>query len=105
MKERAQCLAEEKGYRPYVRGMELKPGDKVYLNNRGKSVLLAHIGEQSLAEGVQIAAAHIDSPRLDLKPTPLYEDGELAYFKTHYYGGLRKYQWSRSLWNSTVWWH
>ena len=86
-------LAEEKGYRPYVRGMELKPGDKVYLNNRGKSVLLAHIGEQSLAEGVQIAAAHIDSPRLDLKPTPLYEDGELAYFKTHYYGGLRKYQW------------
>ncbi len=86
-------LAEEKGYRPYVRGMDLKPGDKVYLNNRGKSVLLAHIGEQSLAEGVQIAAAHIDSPRLDLKPTPLYEDGELAYFKTHYYGGLRKYQW------------
>ena len=86
-------LAEQAGYRPYVRGAAVKPGDKVYLNNRGKSVLLAHIGEQSLAEGVQIAAAHIDSPRLDLKPTPLYEDGELAYFKTHYYGGLRKYQW------------
>ena len=86
-------LAEQAGYRPYVRGAAVKPGDKVYLNNRGKSVLLAHIGEKSLAEGTQIAAAHIDSPRLDLKPNPLYEDGELAYFKTHYYGGIRKYQW------------
>ena len=86
-------LAEQAGYRPYVRGMAVKAGDKVYLSNRGKSVLLAHIGEKSLAEGARIAAAHIDSPRLDLKPNPLYEDGELAYFKTHYYGGLRKYQW------------
>nr|WP_325254210.1 aminopeptidase [uncultured Oscillibacter sp.] len=86
-------LAEERGYRPYVRGMALKAGDKVYLSNRGKAVLLARIGERSLAEGVQIAAAHIDSPRLDLKPNPLYEDAELAYFKTHYYGGIRKYQW------------
>ncbi|MDD3347834.1 aminopeptidase [Oscillibacter sp.] len=86
-------LAEEKGYRPYVRGMELCAGDKLYVCNRGKAVMLAHIGKKSLAEGVQIAAAHIDSPRLDLKPNPLYEDGELAYFKTHYYGGLRKYQW------------
>ena len=86
-------LAEQSGYRPYVRGAAVKPGDKVYLCNRGKSVLLAHIGEKPLAEGVQIAAAHIDSPRLDLKPNPLYEDGELAYFKTHYYGGIRKYQW------------
>ena len=85
-------LAEQAGYRPYVRGAAVKPGDKVYLCNRGKSVLLAHIGEKPLAEGVQIAAAHIDSPRLDLKPNPLYEDGELAYFKTHYYGGIRKYQ-------------
>ena len=86
-------LAEERGYRPYVRGMALKAGDKVYLSNRGKAVLLARIGERSLAEGVQIAAAHIDSPRLDLKPNPLYEEAELAYFKTHYYGGIRKYQW------------
>ena len=86
-------LAEERGYRPYTRGMALNMGDKVYLSNRGKAVLLAHIGERSLAEGVQIAAAHIDSPRLDLKPNPLYEDAELAYFKTHYYGGIRKYQW------------
>lgn len=86
-------LAEEKGYKPYERGMALKPGDKVYVCNRGKAVLLAHIGQKSLAEGAQIAAAHIDSPRLDLKPNPLYEDSELAYFKTHYYGGIRKYQW------------
>ena len=86
-------LAEEKGYKPYVRGMEVKSGDKVYLCNRGKAVMLAHIGKKSLAEGTQIAAAHIDSPRLDLKPNPLYEDSEMAFFKTHYYGGIRKYQW------------
>ena len=86
-------LAEARGYRPYVRGMALSAGEKVYLSNRGKAVLLAHIGEKSLAEGAQIAAAHIDSPRLDLKPNPLYEEAELAYFKTHYYGGIRKYQW------------
>ena len=86
-------LAERAGYRPYVRGMELKAGDRVYLCNRGKAVMLAHIGTKTLAEGAQIAAAHIDSPRLDLKPNPLYEDSELAYFKTHYYGGIRKYQW------------
>lgn len=86
-------LAEEKGYKPYVRGMKVESGDKLYLCNRGKSVLLAHIGKKSLADGAQIAAAHIDSPRLDLKPNPLYEDSELAFFKTHYYGGIRKYQW------------
>ena len=86
-------LAEAQGYREYVRGMELKSGDKVYVCNRGKAVMLAHIGKKSLAEGVQIAAAHIDAPRLDLKPNPLYEESELAYLKTHYYGGIRKYQW------------
>ena len=87
------AMAEKAGYRPYVRGMALQSGDKVYFCNRGKSVLLAHIGKKPLSAGAQIAAAHIDSPRLDLKPNPLYEDSELAYFKTHYYGGLRKYQW------------
>ncbi len=86
-------LAEEVGYRPYTRGMALEAGSKVWLCNRGKAVMLAHIGTKSLAEGIQLAAAHIDSPRLDLKPNPLYEDSELAYFKTHYYGGIRKYQW------------
>ena len=86
-------LAEKQGYRPYVRGMEVKTGDKLYVCNRGKAVMLAHIGEKSLAKGAQIAAAHIDAPRLDLKPNPLYEESELAFFKTHYYGGIRKYQW------------
>ena len=86
-------LAEAKGFVPYHRGMELKAGDKVYTVNRSKGVMLAVIGEKSLAEGCQITASHIDSPRLDLKPTPLYEESELAYFKTHYYGGIRKYQW------------
>ena len=86
-------LAEKKGYKPFTRGMDVKPGDKVYLCNRGKAVMLAYIGKKSLADGAQIAAAHIDSPRLDLKPNPLYEDSELAFFKTHYYGGIRKYQW------------
>ena len=86
-------MAEGAGYRPYTRGMEVKSGDKLYVSNRGKGVMLAHIGEKSLAEGAQIAAAHIDSPRLDLKPNPLYEEAEMAFFKTHYYGGIRKYQW------------
>ena len=86
-------LAQARGFRPYERGMALRSGDKIYLDNRGKMLLLAVIGKKGMAEGVQIAAAHIDSPRLDLKPNPLYEDGELAYLKTHYYGGIRKYQW------------
>ena len=86
-------LAEKAGFKPYERGMELKPGDRIYRVNRGKSVMLAVIGKQSLEMGAQIVAAHIDSPRLDLKPNPLYEDSELAFFKTHYYGGIRKYQW------------
>jgi aspartyl aminopeptidase len=88
------ALAEKAGYVPYERGMALKSGDRVYLSNYGKSVLLAHLGRNPLDAGAQITAAHIDSPRLDLKPNPLYEDSELAYFKTHYYGGLRKYQWT-----------
>ena len=91
---RAIELAEAAGYRPYAPGMDLKAGDKVYHNNRGKSVYFAHIGKKSLAEGCHIAAAHIDSPRLDLKPNPLYEDADLALLKTHYYGGIKKYQWT-----------
>ncbi len=87
------ALAQEKGFRPYTRGMAVKAGDKLYYDNRGKALLLAVVGEKSLREGARICAAHIDSPRLDLKQSPLYEDKELAYFKTHYYGGIRKYQW------------
>ena len=80
--------AQAAGFRPLVRGEKLQPGDKVYRNNRGKSLLLAVIGQEGLDQGAVIGAAHIDSPRLDLKPNPLYEDEELAYFKTHYYGGI-----------------
>ena len=86
-------LAERRGFKPYTAGMELKAGDKVYVNNRGKGIMLAVIGERSLADGANIGAAHTDSPRLDLKPRALYEEAELAYFKTHHYGGIRKYQW------------
>ena len=85
--------AEKNGFKALVPGMELKPGDKVYKNNRGKSIMLAVIGSASLNEGANICAAHVDSPRMDLKPNPLYEDSEIAYFKTHYYGGIKKYQW------------
>ncbi len=86
-------LAEARGFQPYVRGMALKAGDKVYRSNRGKSIMLAVIGTEPLSAGVNIGAAHIDSPRLDLKPNPLYEENELAFLKTHYYGGIKKYQW------------
>ena len=89
----AVALAEQAGFRELKAGMALHAGDKVYSVNRGKSILLAVIGKKSLAEGANIGAAHTDAPRLDFKPNPLYEDAELAYIKTHHYGGIRKYQW------------
>lgn len=85
---------EKNGFVEYRSGMELKAGDKIYRNNRGKAVLAAVIGTAPISEGVRLCAAHIDSPRLDLKQNPLYEDNELALFKTHYYGGIKKYQWT-----------
>ena len=90
----AVAEAEKRGFKALVPGMELKAGDKVYHNNRGKSIMLAIIGTESLNSGANICAAHVDSPRMDLKPNPLYEDSEIAYFKTHYYGGIKKYQWA-----------
>ena len=90
----ATRAAEAHGFKPAVPGMEVKPGDKIYMNNRGKSFLIAVIGTEPMSEGANICAAHVDSPRLDLKPQPLYEDSEIAYFKTHYYGGIKKYQWA-----------
>ncbi len=86
-------LAQEMGFIPLERGMILEPGMKVYRVNRDRAINLAVVGSMPLSRGTSIAAAHIDSPRLDLKPVPLYEDSELAFLKTHYYGGLRKYQW------------
>ena len=90
----AKQLAEANGFRDVNQMQNLKPGDRVYFVNREKSIYLAVIGEQKLENGLHIVGAHIDSPRLDLKPNPLYEDGELAYFNTHYYGGIKKYQWT-----------
>ena len=86
-------IAEKNGFKALTPGMALKPGDKVYRNNRDKAIMLAVIGSESLNNGANICAAHMDSPRMDVKPNPLYEDSEIAYFKTHYYGGIKKYQW------------
>ncbi len=81
------------GYVPFEAGKNYQAGDKVYFVNRGKAILMSTFGTAPLAEGVRLNVAHIDSPRLDLKPNPVYENHEMAYFKTHYYGGIRKYQW------------
>ena len=91
----AKKLADENGYTDIINKKELKPGDKIYFINREKSMYLAIIGEQNIEEnGMHIIGSHVDSPRLDLKPNPLCEDGGMAYFKTHYYGGIKKYQWT-----------
>ncbi len=87
-------MAEAKGFAPFDRNKSYKAGDKVYFNNRGKTIALVVFGKEKAENGVNITAAHIDSPRLDLKPNPLYEEVDLALFKTHYYGGIRKYQWT-----------
>ncbi|MBQ2248698.1 MAG: aminopeptidase [Clostridia bacterium] len=86
-------LAEAAGYRPYTFGDPIKAGDKLYYNNRGKNIFLFSIGTEDINNGIRITAAHIDSPRLDLKQVPLYEDNGMCFLKTHYYGGIRKYQW------------
>ena len=85
--------AEKHGFKALQPGMELKAGDGVYRHVHGKSIMLAVIGSEPLSAGANICAAHTDSPRLDIKPNPLYEDSEIAYLKTHYYGGVKKYQW------------
>jgi aspartyl aminopeptidase len=86
-------LAKSRGFVPLTHDTVLKPGSKVYTDTGGKALILAFIGIDPLSNGVNIAAAHVDSPRLDLKQVPLYEDSELAFFKTQYYGGIKKYQW------------
>lgn len=87
-------MVEKAGFIPFEKGKRYVPGDKVYLINRGKAMILAVIGRESLRDGVFLCASHIDSPRIDLKPRPLYEEAQLALFKTHYYGGIKKYQWT-----------
>ncbi|MGI6267959.1 MAG: aminopeptidase [Acutalibacteraceae bacterium] len=87
-------VAISKGFVEFDNTKKYNPGDKVYYVNREKAIILCVIGTKPVSDGVRIAAAHIDSPRIDLKPNPLYEDTELALFKTHYYGGIKKYQWT-----------
>lgn len=90
------AIAEKAGFRPYTFGMPMKAGDKFYYNNRNKNIYLFSIGTEDINNGIRITAAHIDSPRLDLKQVPMYEEAGMCYLKTHYYGGLRKYQWLAS---------
>ena len=87
-------MLNENGFKCICEYERLNPGDKVYYINKNKSVYAAIIGKQKVEDGLNIVGAHIDSPRLDLKPNPLYEEGGFAYFKTHYYGGIKKYQWT-----------
>ena len=89
----AIAMAEERGFVAYEPGMELRPGMKLYRNNRGKALMLAVIGRKDLGQGAVIAGAHVDAPRLDLKQIPMYESDEMCFFRTHYYGGIKKYQW------------
>ncbi len=91
--EYAVKFLENKGFSAFEYGKKYKAGDKVYFNNRGKSIYIITVGKKSLEEGLHIAAAHVDSPRIDLKQHPLYEEGGMAFFKTHYYGGIKKFQW------------
>ena len=90
----AKKIADLNGFKDINEYENLKPGDKVYYINRGKSMYLAVIGNETIENGINVIGAHADSPRLDLKPNPLYEDGGFAYLKTHYYGGIKKYQWT-----------
>ena len=92
--KRVVGLLEAAGYRPFEKGASYAAGDKVYAVNRGKAVIASTIGTEPLARGLRMNGAHIDSPRLDLKPNPLYEKDGMSLLKTHYYGGIRKYQWA-----------
>lgn len=86
-------LAQKNGYKPYFFGMDIKAGDKYYYNNRNRSLFLFRVGSEDINNGMRIVASHIDSPRLDFKQMPIYEDGGFCFAKTRYYGGVRKYQW------------
>ncbi len=90
----AVSFAKENGFTQYTLGQTVEKGGKYYYNNRGKEIFLFVIGNDSIENGIRISAAHIDSPRIDLKQHPLYEEGEMGFFKTHYYGGIKKYQWT-----------
>ncbi len=92
--EKARLLAEKKGFTEFKLGKKYSAGDKFYYVNRKKCIILTVLGTDSIENGIRISAAHLDSPRIDLKQNPLYEADEMALFKTHYYGGIKKYQWT-----------
>ena len=87
-------LAKSRGFKEFAPGEKYSEGDRLFINNRGKAAAFILIGKETAEKGVNIVAAHIDSPRLDLKPCPMYEESELCLLKSHYYGGIRKYQWA-----------
>ena len=89
----AISMLSAKGFKEYKLGDAISKGDRLYYNNRGKNLFAFVIGANGVEDGIRITASHVDAPRIDLKQCPLYEDGGMAYFKTHYYGGIRKYQW------------
>ncbi len=86
-------MVERAGFTEYRLGDKIKAGDKLYYNNRGKNLFVFSVGSEPINEGIRLTVAHVDAPRIDLKQCPLYEDGGMGFFKTHYYGGIRKYQW------------
>ena len=86
-------MAEANGFKPFEFGMNINHGDKYYYNNRGKNLFLFTIGTEDVSKGIRISVAHVDSPKIDLKQVPIFEESGMGFFKTHYYGGIRKYQW------------
>ena len=87
-------ILKDHGYTEYVRGSKYEAGAKFYKVNRGKTIMMCTKGKRPVSEGIRVCVAHIDSPRLDFKPHPLFQDADMAFFKTHYYGGIKKYQWT-----------
>ena len=90
---RLQAMAEANGFAAYTRGKEIHPGEKYYKINRNKAIILFVVGSDGMHSGINLSAAHLDAPRIDIRTVPLYEDNGMALFKTHYYGGIKKYQW------------
>ncbi|MDR1405209.1 MAG: aminopeptidase [Candidatus Methanoplasma sp.] len=87
-------ILKKKGYKEFRLGKKYSPGEKFYMNNRSKALIMVTVGRRPVSDGLRVGVSHTDSPRLDFKPNPLFEDTDMAYFKTHYYGGIKKYQWA-----------
>ena len=92
--DHAMPILKKNGYKEFQMGKKYSPGNKFYMNNRDKALIMVTVGKRPIADGLRVGVSHTDSPRLDFKPNPLFEDTDMAYFKTHYYGGIKKYQWA-----------